>query len=99
MGERPVSHVLGAHVELDAAGELFPSGSQHHSNERVLALSKDDVLGLPAALADFNGFYAQHANYVLTNPKRNLLVVAMAVVLALALTVGGWRRMRRRKRS
>src|SRR5918994_749034 len=99
VGERPVSHVLGAHVELDTAGELFPSGSQHHPNERPLALSKDDVLGLPAALADFNGFYARHANYVVTNPKRNLLVVAAAVVLALALIVWGWRRMRRRKRT
>lgn len=97
VGERPVSHVLGAHVELDTAGELFPGGSQHHPNERALALSKDDVVGLPAALADFNGFYSAHANYVVTNPRRNLMVIAGAVVLALALFVWGWRRMRRRK--
>jgi hydroxyacylglutathione hydrolase len=97
VGDRPVSHVLGAHVELDKAGELFPGGSQHHPNERALSLSKDDVLGLPAALTDFNGFYSRHANYVVTNPKRNLLVIASAVVLALALIVWGWRRMRRRK--
>ncbi|HET9445794.1 MAG TPA: MBL fold metallo-hydrolase [Steroidobacteraceae bacterium] len=95
--DRPVSHVLGAHVELDAAGELFPGGSQHHPNERALALSKDDVLGLPAALADFNGFYSPHPNYVVTNPKRNLMVVASGIVLALVLIVWGWRRMRRRK--
>lgn len=97
VGERPVSHVLGAHIELDAAGELFPGGSQHHPDERALALSKDDVLGLPAALADFNGFYSQHANYVVTNPKRNLLVLAAAIALALALAVWGWRRARRKR--
>jgi glyoxylase-like metal-dependent hydrolase (beta-lactamase superfamily II) len=97
VGDRPVSHVLGAHVELDTAGELFAGGSQHHPNERALALSKDDVLGLPAALADFNGFYSPHANYVVTNPKRNLMVVASGIVLALVLIVWGWRSMRRRK--
>ena len=97
VGDRPVSHVLGAHVELDTAGQLFPGGSQHHPNERALALSKEDVLGLPAALADFNGFYSRHANYVVTNPKRNLLVVAAGIVLALVLIVWAWRRIRRRK--
>jgi glyoxylase-like metal-dependent hydrolase (beta-lactamase superfamily II) len=99
VGERPVSHVLGAHVELDTAGELFPSGSEHHPDERGLALTKADVLGLPAVLAEFNGFYAPHANFVVTNPKRNLLVVVVALLLALSLIVWGWRRARRRKQS
>lgn len=99
IGDRPVSHVLGAHIELDATGELFASGSQHHPNERALALAKADVLGLPKALTDFNGFYSRHDNYVVTNPKRNLLVVAAAVVLLLVAAVWGWRRMRRRKLS
>ena len=99
LGDRPVSHALGAHIELDANGELFPGGSQHHPNERALALTKADVLGLPEALADFNGFYATHDNYVVTNPKRNLLVVASGVVLLLVAAVWGWRRMRRRKAS
>jgi glyoxylase-like metal-dependent hydrolase (beta-lactamase superfamily II) len=99
VGDRPVSHVLGAHIELDATGELFPSGSQHHPHERALALTKADVLGLPQALADFNGFYAPHENYVVTNPKRNLLVVAVAAVLLLIALVWGWRRMRRRKQA
>lgn len=97
IGDLPVSHVLGAHIELDTAGELFPSGSQHHPNERALALAKADVLALPGALADFNGFYARHEHFVVTNPKRNLLTVAIGVVLLLAAIVWGWRRMRRRK--
>jgi hydroxyacylglutathione hydrolase len=99
VGDRPVSHVLGAHIELDTAGELFPSGSQHHPNERALALAKDDVLGLPAALADFNGFYAKHDHYVVTNPKRNLLTMAIAVVLLFVGIIWGWRRMRRRNKA
>ncbi len=99
IGNRPVSHVLGAHIELDATGELFPGGSQHHPNERALALSKDDVLALPAALADFNGFYAKHDHFVVTNPKRNLRTMVIGVVLVLAGIVWGWLRMRRRKQS
>ena len=99
IGDRPVSYVLGAHIELDANGELFPSGSEHHPNERKLALAKADVLGLPKALADFNGFYSPHDNYVVTNPKRNLLVVALGAVLLIVAAVWGWRRMRRRKQS
>jgi hydroxyacylglutathione hydrolase len=99
LGDRPVSHVLGAHIELDNAGVLYPSGSQYHPNERPLALDKADVLALPGALADFNGFYARHDHFVITNPKRNLLTVAIGVVLVLAAIVWGWRRRRRRKQS
>ena len=91
--------MLGAHIELDAAGELFPSGSEHHPNERALALAKEDVLALPGALADFNGFYARHDHFVVTNPKRNLLTLVAGVVLVLAAIVWGWRRMRRRKQA
>jgi glyoxylase-like metal-dependent hydrolase (beta-lactamase superfamily II) len=99
LGDRPVSHVLGAHIELDKAGELFPSGSTHHPNERELALDKADVLALPGALADFNGFYSRHDHFVITNPKRNLMTLAAGVVLVLVAIVWGWRRLRRRKQS
>jgi glyoxylase-like metal-dependent hydrolase (beta-lactamase superfamily II) len=99
LGDRPVSHVLGAHIELDAKGELYPSGSQHHSNERALALDRADVLALPAALADFNGFYARHDHYVITNPKRNLMTVVVGIVLFIVGIVGAWWRMRRRRQS
>ena len=99
LGERPVTHVLGAHIELDTAGELFSSGSTHHPNERALALDKADVLALPAALDDFNGFYARHDHFVVTNPKRNLLTLAAGIVLLIVGIVGGWLRMRRRKQT
>lgn len=99
LGDRPVTHVLGAHIELDNAGELFSSGSTQHRNERALALDKADVLALPAALADFNGFHARHDHFVITNPKRNLLTLVAGVVLLIVGIVGGWLRRRRRKRA
>lgn len=99
LGDRPVSHVLGAHIELDTARKLYQSGSQHHPNERALPLDKADVLALPAALADFNGFYARHDHFVITNPKRNLLTLVTGVLLLAVTIVWGWIRARRRKQS
>jgi hydroxyacylglutathione hydrolase len=96
--DRPVSHVLGAHIELDADGELYPSSAQHHPNERRLELTKDDLLALPAAFDAFNGFYAAHPNYVLTNPKRNALVLLAGAVALLAALVWGVRILIRRRR-
>jgi len=99
LGDRPVAQVLGAHIELDDAGELFSSGSTYHPNERALALDKADVLALPAALDDFNGFYARHAHFVITNPQRNLLTLVAGVVLLIVGVVGGWLRLRRRRKQ
>jgi glyoxylase-like metal-dependent hydrolase (beta-lactamase superfamily II) len=96
---RPIAHVLGAHIELVATGQAFSAGSEHHPKERRLELTTADVLALPAALADFNGFYASHDNFLLSNPKRNLLVLGIAVVVILALAVWGLRRLWRRRRA
>jgi hydroxyacylglutathione hydrolase len=84
---KPVTHVLGAHIELAANGELFPSGSTFHPNERALALTKADLESLPKALADFNGFYSSYPNFTVVNPVRNLLVLAAGVLIALTLLV------------
>ena len=70
-----------------------------HPRERDMALTKADALTLPAALADFNGIYATHANFVITNPKRNLALLAGAVVLVLALAIWGVVRLLRRRRA
>lgn len=99
--DRPVTHVLGGHVEMDREGRLYPHGATHHPDERALPLTKAEVAALPLALDDFNGFYAKHPSFVLTNPLRNLIAVLMAAggVLAVAawLTVR-WLRRRRRTR-
>lgn len=99
---RPVTHVLGAHIELDAGGSAYPMGSQHHPDERRLELAKADLLALPAALEDFNGFYARHPNFIISNPIHNLMALAALALAVLVLIVWGLRGLvlrRRRKRA
>jgi hydroxyacylglutathione hydrolase len=96
---RPIAHVLGAHIELDATGRAFSTGSEHHPNERRLELTTSDLLALPAALENFNGFYASHDNFILSNPKRIVLVLGIVVVVVLALAGWGLRRLLRRRQS
>jgi hypothetical protein len=62
-------------------------------------LTKSDLLALPAAFENFNGFYASHDNFILSNPKRNLLVLGIVVVVVLALAGWGLRRLLRRRQS
>jgi hydroxyacylglutathione hydrolase len=98
--DRPVSYVLGGHVEKSSGGELFPSQSTYHPDERVLQLTKADVLALPAALRSFNGFYTHTGDFVIVNPIRNLIVVAsgaLAILLALGMLL--FRLIRRRRRA
>ena len=96
---RPVSQVLGGHVELDARGDAYPHGATHHPDERPLALSRADLAALPGALADFNGFYSRHAHFIVVDPM-HMLAAAGAVALLLAV-LAGWglvRLLRRRRR-
>jgi glyoxylase-like metal-dependent hydrolase (beta-lactamase superfamily II) len=41
--DRPVSYVLGGHIEANATRQLFPWQSQYHPNEHVLQLAETDV--------------------------------------------------------
>jgi len=98
---RPVSHILGGHIELAATGDTYWFGTQYHPNERALALSREDLLALPAAFAHFNGFYARYPDYVLFSQNRILALEAAVVLVVLALIVWGtirlvkrWRRKR-----
>jgi len=95
----PVDYALGAHIELDAEGNAYPSGSTFHPNEHSLALSAQHVLALPAALADFNGFYSRHPDFIVVNPIHNLIALASGVIVALALLVWALRRWWKRRRS
>lgn len=97
----PLTHILGAHIELDANGDVYRMGSHYHPNEHRLELSKEDLLALPAALADFNGFYARHPSYVLSNPIHNveaLATAALALLLLIIWAVRRWLRQRRNRR-
>jgi hydroxyacylglutathione hydrolase len=95
---RPLTHILGGHIELNAAGEAFAMGSHYHPNEHRLDLSKKDLLALPPAFKDFNGFYARHDGYILSNPKHNLVALAVIALSFLALLAWGVRRLLRRRR-
>jgi hydroxyacylglutathione hydrolase len=95
---RPLSYILGGHIELDAAGNAYRFGSHYHPNERRLELAREDLTALPAAFENFNGFYARHPNYILTNPIRNLVALAIIAAVALIFIVWGVRRLLRYRR-
>jgi glyoxylase-like metal-dependent hydrolase (beta-lactamase superfamily II) len=98
VADRPVTQVLGGHIELDRAGTTF-LGSHYHPDERPLQLSKDQLLRLPAIVESFNGFYGQNGEYVLENQNRVLGATA-AVFVALLVAMGfGLRAFLRRRRA
>jgi len=95
---RSLTSILGGHIELDTAGHALRFGSHYHPNEHRLELAGEDLTALPIAFERFNGFYAPYPNYILTNPKRNLLVLAIIAVAVLILIGWGARRLLRRHR-
>jgi hydroxyacylglutathione hydrolase len=96
---RPITYVLGAHIELDESGKTF-FGTRYHPNERPLQLTKQEVLALPGIVSGFNGFYAKRGVYVLMNQNRILIflgVAAVALLVAIILilrTIWRWLRSR-----
>jgi len=96
---RPLTHILGGHIELNATGRAYRFGSHYHPNEHRLELAREDLTALPSAFESFNGFYARHPNFILTNPIHNLVALALIVVVVLVLIVWGVRRLWRRYRS
>ena len=96
---RPLTHILGGHIELNAAGRAYRFGSHYHPNEHRLELAGADLTALPVAFERFNGFYARYPNYILTNPIRNLIVLAVIAVAALIFVVWGVRLLLRRRRG
>ena len=98
---RPVSHVLGGHIELDESGQTF-LGEHYHPHERALQLAREDLLSLPQIVSGFNGFYGRHGDYVLENQNRVLAAgagVLLALLSAAVLAVRALLRRHRRKRA
>lgn len=100
--DKPVSYVLGGHVELDAQGNTYPFTSQYRPDQHVLQLGKRDLMALPAMLDGYNGFYGTHGMFVMFSQTRELEAFGLAAVLVLAglvavgvLLVRRWRRRRR----
>jgi hydroxyacylglutathione hydrolase len=97
--DRPVSYVLGGHIELDSDGEVFPWESHYHPHEHPLQMSKDDLLALPAAVSAFNGFYTRNGRFILINPMHDLIALTVLVgVVLVALVLGVIFYIRRRRR-
>jgi hydroxyacylglutathione hydrolase len=96
---RPLTHILGGHIELNAAGRAYRFGSHYHPDEHRLELARADLTALPVALQHFNGFYARYPNYILVNPIHNLLASAIIALAILILIVWGIRWLLRRRRS
>jgi len=98
--DRPITYVLGGHIELNTAGETFMWESHYHPEEHVLQLSKDDLLALPEAVGHFNGLYTRTGNFILMNQIRVLIGVgAVAVVILIAIVIGLIRYVRGRRRA
>ena len=84
--DRPVSLVLGAHIEMNANGELFPWQSPYHPHERALQMTRDDLTALPAAIRRFNGFYTTSGRFIMMNSMHILIALAL-LVAALLITL------------
>jgi hydroxyacylglutathione hydrolase len=96
---RPLTHILGGHIELDTAGRAYSFGAHYHPNEHRLQLAREDLAALPAAFESFNGFYARHSDYILTNPMHNLVALGALAVAFLILVIWGVRRFLRWRRT
>src|SRR3546814_2181439 len=97
LGDRTVTHVLGGHVEMKVDDELYPHGSQHHPNERRLQMTRADLLAMPAAFADFNGFHGRYEQFVITNPIHMLWALAITALAVVSLLAWGVVRVLRRR--
>jgi hydroxyacylglutathione hydrolase len=98
--DRPISFVLGGHIEMNSDGDLFPWESQYHPHEHVLQMTKDDVLALPTAARSFNGFYSVRGEFTMENSMRILIAFAVLVFVVLVAVVWALVRfIRRRKRA
>src|SRR3546814_17123847 len=83
---------------MNGDGELYPHGSQHHPNERRLQMTRADLLAMPAAFADFNGFYGRYDQFVITNPIHMLWALAITALAVVSLLAWGVVRVLRRRR-
>jgi glyoxylase-like metal-dependent hydrolase (beta-lactamase superfamily II) len=84
--QRPVTYVLGGHIELDESGKTF-QGTRYHPNERPLQLTKQDLLALPGIVSGFNGFYAKRGVYLLVNQNRILILLGVGAVILLVAII------------
>ncbi|HUQ12506.1 MAG TPA: MBL fold metallo-hydrolase [Steroidobacteraceae bacterium] len=96
-----VEHALGAHIEMNASGEMYSNGATFHPEEHPmdLPLGLAQAVELHGALQEFNGFYNRHGSYAISNPVHNLIALGAGAIIALVLLVLGARRFRKNRRA
>ena len=97
---RPVSHVLGGHLEMDNGGMLYGPNSTYHPDERDLQMTREHVLALDEALGDFGRFTLSSTqdDFVLVNTGFILTGIGgIAAGFVGALLLLGFRFVRRRR--
>lgn len=100
--DRPITHVLGGHIELDANGGQLEMGFHYHPREHVLQLSKQDLLALHQVIARFNGFYTRDGIFVMYSQSKILWAIGLAflaILVAIAMLLRCYLRRRRRKKA
>ncbi|MCH7662701.1 MAG: MBL fold metallo-hydrolase [Chloroflexi bacterium] len=97
---RPVSHVLGGHLEMDNEGKLYETSSTFRPNQRGLQMTRENILELDQALNDFGPFslFSTHDEFLLVN--NGLILTGMGIIIVAfvgALALFGIRFIRRRR--
>src|SRR3546814_1389544 len=60
-------------------------------------MTRADLLAMPAAFADFNGFYGRYEQFVITNPIHMLWALAITALAVVSLLAWGVVRVLRRR--
>ena len=94
--DRPITYVLGGHIEVDSTGGTFRWESRYHPHEHALQMTKSDLVALPSAIRDFNGFYTVRGNFIMENSWHLLMATALFLVIVLGalawIVIGYFRR-------
>jgi len=99
---RPVSHVLGGHLEMDNEGRLYQPSSTYRPDQRELQLTREHVLALEQAFGDSSRFilYSAQDDFVLVNTgiiMTGIGIIGVVIVGAVMLFVFRFIRSRRRR--
>jgi hydroxyacylglutathione hydrolase len=100
--DRPISHVMGGHIEMNLDGETFPWGSNYHPRERPLQMTKEDLLKLPGILSGFHFLYAERGGFAMIDQPQEMWVLGVAVIIvlvALGMLLRWYLRRRRNERK
>lgn len=99
--ERPITHVLGGHLEMNSSGRFYRPGATHHPDERALQLAQQDIAALAETADSLGRFspYQARATFALVNYAFILPALGVLLLASVgAFTVVIWRFIRKRRR-